>query len=120
MVIINKNLKIFKIILRLIASTQSFNSLLDNVSLEASQVFDDNNHKCDEKKTHQQPSYSAKTKMNDLSISGHIGDDDDNLNDKNENNINNEKNPLFSSRTYVKVSSTRNIIYRVLLLLQYA
>jgi hypothetical protein len=85
---------------KLTSSKDSYNSLLDNVSLEASQAFDEP----DQNQNRQTISLS-KSNNNNISEENKL-----NTNDDDESNT---TNPLFSSRTYVKVSVVRNLLIQL-------
>ena len=86
------------------SSTQSFNSLLDNVSLEASQAFDnDENSNGNQLKTNNKKEEETKFALN---MSRSVDDQQETTTANAASGGDNEQaiNPLFSSRTYVKVS----------------
>ena len=75
-------------------ATSNSSSLLDNVSLEASNNFEFTSTNL----------ASSKFRLNDNGDYAEIEHDDDDDDDLNNEEIPNDSNGMFSSRTYVKVS----------------
>jgi hypothetical protein len=81
-------------------STNSFSSLLDNVSLEASQAFFDDHDNNDAKSSGTLATAATAAASANKRANRHSGEDGD---DEDFDANNQNTNPLFTSRTYVKV-----------------